>query len=128
MEPFVGGCNSFKHAAGAKIGNDINSHMIDLFKAVQGGWTISYDDCDISREKYYHVRDNKDVYDPVYWAFVMICSFSGKFNGGYPAMDLTKSRKLGGPLRKPKFVQKKDALDKLRPFIDGHNRVYCRKI
>jgi len=50
VEPFVGGCNMIDKVAANRIGNDINEKLIDMWRALQNGWsppTI------VSKELYY---------------------------------------------------------------------------
>jgi DNA adenine methylase len=81
VEPFVGGFNVICHVNGNRIASDSNYYVIELFKAIQGGW-IPPDY--ISEEEYKSIKNNKDIYDPWLVGFVGIgSSYSGKFFGGY---------------------------------------------
>jgi len=81
VEPFVGGCNMIDKVAGNRIGNDINEKLIDMWRALQNGWsppTI------VSKELYYEVKNNQNRYSPELVCFVgILCSFGAKWFGGY---------------------------------------------
>lgn len=82
LEPFVGGANmiSFVNCS-KKIGNDINYHLIEMFKALQDGWEPPEF---ISEEEYYDLRSKRDGKADALVGFVGIgCSYSGKWFGGY---------------------------------------------
>lgn len=82
VEPFCGGCNMIDKVEHEKrIANDYNKYIIALFEALQ----IDIDlPSTISMEEYDAVRNNKDNYPDWYVGFVgFICSFRGKFFGGY---------------------------------------------
>lgn len=81
VEPFVGGFNIIDKVSGKRIGNDIHHYLIELFRAVQGGWQppdfISY-------EQYQDIRKHSSKYSDALVGFVGFgCSYSGKWWGGY---------------------------------------------
>lgn len=86
VEPFVGGANMIDKVYGfRRIGNDINVHLIAMFKALQQGWIPPET---LSEEQYKDLRKNSDVnasdVDGKMVAFAGIgCSYSGKWFGGY---------------------------------------------
>lgn len=81
VEPFVGGFNIIDKVDGERIANDKHPYLIELFKAIQNGWTPPDN---ISFEEYQDIRENKDKYDACLVGFVGFgCSFSGKWFGGY---------------------------------------------
>lgn len=81
VEPFVGGANVIDKVDGRRIGNDNNSYLISLWKALQEGWKPP---ASVSREKYCDVRSNPDKYDSELVAFISyLCSYGGKWWGGY---------------------------------------------
>ena len=81
IEPFAGGMNMIDKVDGIRIANDNNYYLIELFKALQQGWTPPDN---ITKEEYMDIKDNKDNYPPQLVAFVgFLCSFGGKWFGGY---------------------------------------------
>lgn len=81
VEPFVGGGNVIWRVSGVRIGCDINSKMIALFRAVAAGQELPDT---ISEEQYRSIRNNQDAYADWLVAFVAIaCSYGGKWWGGY---------------------------------------------
>lgn len=86
VEPFVGGANMIdKIQHPYKIGSDSNKYLIALLKYVQDRFQLPEF---ISKEEYIKVKDNKDNYPDWYVGF--ICSFRGKFFGGYSGLYYTK--------------------------------------
>lgn len=81
VEPFCGGLNLIDKVDGDRIGNDIHPYLIEMFKAVQNGWTPpDY----VSEELYKNVKLNQLDYPPELVGFIGFgCSFSGKWFGGY---------------------------------------------
>ena len=80
VEPFVGGCNIISKMNGERYCYDINEYLIEMYKAVQNGWTPP---AIITEEEYDYIKDNKDE-NKVLTGFVGIgCSYSGKWFGGY---------------------------------------------
>jgi DNA adenine methylase len=83
VEPFVGGCNSIDKVSGPRIGNDSNAYLITLWKSLQNGWvppTI------VSKELYANVQKYPDLHPMELVCFVgLLCSFGGKWFGGYAA-------------------------------------------
>ena len=82
FEPFVGGANMIdKIKCDGRIGNDIHTGFISLFKALQNGWKPPLH---ISEEEYNSVRDNPSKYPDYFVAFVGFCAtFGSKYFGGY---------------------------------------------
>ena len=81
VEPFVGGANLIDKVGGWRIGNDNNFYLIELFKAIQNGWTPP-EEC--SEEEYNHIKRNKDSYPPCLVGFIGFgCAFGGAFMSGY---------------------------------------------
>jgi|ERR1700733_1738303 len=95
VEPFVGGANMIDKIPNVfreKIGNDINIHIIEMFRAIQNGW-IPPDSC--TEEEYLRLKEKSKVLIPLLespWiGFVGIgCSYSGKWFGGYARGDNSK--------------------------------------
>jgi DNA adenine methylase len=83
VEPFVGGANMIDKADGKRIGSDTHKHLIALHKALQNGWIPP---TDVSKEMYHEVKNNQDRYTNELIGFVgFLCSFGGKWWGGYAA-------------------------------------------
>ena len=90
VEPFVGGANMIdKIEHPYKLGADNNKYLIALLEAVQNGQELpEY----ITKDEYIAVKTNKDNYPDWYVGFVgFICSFRGKFFGGYSGYCTTKT-------------------------------------
>lgn len=83
VEPFVGGANMIDKVEGKRIGADTHEHLIELLRALQAGWIPP---TDVSKEMYYEVKNNQDSYSEELIGFVgFLCSFGGKWWGGYAA-------------------------------------------
>ena len=83
VEPFVGGANMIDKIDGKRIGSDTHKHLIALHKALQNGWIPP---TEVSKEMYYKVKNNQDNYTDELIGFVgFLCSFGGKWWGGYAA-------------------------------------------
>ena len=90
VEPFVGGANMIdKIEHPYKLGADNNKYLIALLEAVQNGQELPEH---ITKDEYIAVKTNKDNYPDWYVGFVgFICSFRGKFFGGYSGYCTTKT-------------------------------------
>ncbi len=68
---------------GKRIGNDNHPYLIALLEAIKCGWvppTI------VSKEEYYDIKKNPSTYAAELVGFVgFLCSFGGKWWGGYAA-------------------------------------------
>ena len=83
VEPMVGGANMIDKVDGERIGSDTHKHLIALHKALQNGWIPP---TEVSKEMYYEVKNNQDNYTDELIGFVgFLCSFGGKWWGGYAA-------------------------------------------
>ncbi len=81
VEPFCGGCNIIDKVNGNRIGNDINFHIIEMFKAIQNDWSPPNS---ISEQEYKFMRGNPSGFNPALIGFVSVgCSYSGKVWGGF---------------------------------------------
>ena len=80
VEPFVGGCNIISKMSGERYCYDINEYLIEMYKAVQNGWTPP---AIITEEEYDYIRNNKDKDKPLTGFVGIGCSYSGKWFGGY---------------------------------------------
>lgn len=89
-EPFVGGANMIdKIEHPYKLGADNNKYLIALLEAVQNGQELPEN---INKDEYIAVKTNKDNYPDWYVGFVgFVCSFRGKFFGGYSGYYTTKT-------------------------------------
>ena len=90
VEPFVGGANMIdKIEHPYKLGADNNKYLIALLEAVQNGQELPEH---ITKDEYIAVKTNKDNYPDWYVGFVgFVCSFRGKFFGGYSGYCTTKT-------------------------------------
>ena len=92
-EPFVGGCNMIDKIPNTinKIGNDINYYLIDMLVALQNSEFVLTEDFELSKEEYIDIRDNKSNYPSYLVGYAgIICSFRGKWFGGYCSTHTVK--------------------------------------
>lgn len=83
VEPFVGGANMIDKVGGDRIGSDTHKHLIALLKSLQDGWIPP---THINKYMYYEIKSNQDKYRDDAVGFVgFLCSFGGKWWGGYAA-------------------------------------------
>ena len=81
VEPFMGGGNMIDKVKGLRIGNDLNYHLIEMWKALQNGW-VPPDE--ITEDDYKYLKAAQDIEDPALVAFAgFCCSFSCKWFGSY---------------------------------------------
>lgn len=81
VEPFCGGCNSLDKVTGPRIGVDSNWYLIEMWKALQTGWTPPEF---ISEDFYNDIRLYPSPFEPALVAYVgFSLSFGGKWFGGY---------------------------------------------
>ena len=81
VEPFVGGAKSKERFDNPRWGNDIHYELIQVFIALQKGWTPP--DV-ITEEDYYYIKEHRDELHPALVGFVGFnCSFGNKYWGGY---------------------------------------------
>ena len=72
-----------------KLGADSNKYLIALLKYVQDNNQLPEF---ISKEEYTKVKNDKDNYPDWYVGYVgFICSFRGKFFGGYSGLYIANS-------------------------------------
>lgn len=80
IEPFVGGGIICSKMSGERKAYDFNEYLIEMYKAVQGGYKLP---SSVSEEEYKYIREHKDE-DKALTGFVGFgCSFAGKWFGGY---------------------------------------------
>lgn len=80
---FCGGCNLIDKIQGKRIANDKHFELIEMWKSLQNGWEPPEH---VSKELYYNIKDNPKNYSPDLVGFVgFLCSFGGKWWGGYAA-------------------------------------------
>jgi len=83
VEPFVGGANMIDKVEGKRIGSDNHKHLVALHKALQSGWIPP---TEVEKEMYYEIKSNQEKYSDELIGFVgFLCSFGGKWWGGYAA-------------------------------------------
>lgn len=83
VEPFVGGANMIDKIPGLRIGNDSHYYLIEMWRDLQRGWIPP---TEISKEFYYFVKTNQTKLQPALVGFIgFLCSFGGKWWGGYAA-------------------------------------------
>jgi len=88
VEPFAGGFNMIDKVKGNRIASDSNFYLIELFKAIQNGWTPPNE---ISENEYASIRDSKEKYPACLVGFVGFgCSYAGKWFGGYARGNTNK--------------------------------------
>ena len=85
VEPFMGGGNMIDKVEGLRIGNDLNYHLIEMWRALQNGW-LPPDN--VSEDEYKYFKKAQDIEDPALVAFVGTQSTFGSkwFGGGMPEM------------------------------------------
>jgi DNA adenine methylase len=89
VEPFAGGMNAICEVDGNRIANDVNTYLIDMWKALVDGWIPTK----ITKEQYTDIRLNKDNHPNHLVGWVGFnCSYSGKWFGGF-ANDYPESRR-----------------------------------
>lgn len=89
IEPFVGGANMIEHIeCDRRIGSDNNEYLISMWQALQQGWKPPEL---ITKEKYEHIRDNKDKYNKKLVSIAGFCAtYNAKWFGGYAGIVKTK--------------------------------------
>ena len=129
VEPFVGGANMIdKIIVGKKIGNDIHPYLIVLHKAIQNGWIPP---SEISEKEYYDIKENKESYAPELVGFVgFLCSFGGKWQGGYAGSNNKKNYAKQGKtsiLKQAKYLKNVDFRcgDYRKLDIPDNSLIYC---
>ena len=58
VEPFMGGGNMIDKVDGLRIGNDLNYHLIEMWRALQNGW-VPPDE--ISEAEYKYLKAAQDI-------------------------------------------------------------------
>lgn len=89
LEPFVGGANLIdKVVCDVRVGMDFNEYLIDMWKALEGGWKPPET---LTREEYVNIRAKHKDYPKHLVGWVAINgSYSGKWWGGYAGETQTK--------------------------------------
>ena len=119
VEPFVGGFNVIGNVKGNRIANDVDYYLIELFKAIQGGW-IPPDN--ISEHEYNEIKNNKDKYPSYLVGFVGFgCSFGSKWFDTYARSFNSngKSRNYAGEVKRDLLKQARNIQN-----VIIHNRNY----
>jgi DNA adenine methylase len=112
VEPFVGGCNMIDKVSGNRIGGDSHYYLIEMWKALQNGWTPPKF---ISEKRYAELKANKEVFNPAlvgYAGFTM--AFGSKWMDGY-----TRSHNLGNQNEIKKSMWAYKNVTKQIPLIMG---------
>lgn len=117
VEPFVGGANmidkvpiNFK-----RIGYDINEYLIEFFNEVKLGWIPPVH---ITKEKYYFIKENKDLdFKITLWAGIC-CSYGGKWFGGYVS-DYKENRRLKNGNLPNHQTESRNSILKQSPLIQN---------
>ena len=125
VEPFVGGANMIdKIPNGFKIkrANDINVHLIEMFKSIQNGW-IPPDS--VTEREYRHLMSKSDIYitgiESALIGFVGIgCSYSGKWFGGYARGNANNGEPRNYCLESKKNLLKQD----IKNIVFSHGNYY----
>jgi len=79
VEPFCGGCNLIDKVSGNRVASDNHFELIEMFKALQKGWTPPIN---VSEIDYHHIKASTDNHAlKGYVGFNL--SFAGKYWGGY---------------------------------------------
>lgn len=132
IEPFVGGCNSMDKVTGYRIGSDNNIYIIEMWKALQRGWTPPDF---VSEEEYNYIKTHKEYFPKELVGFVGFgCSFGGKWFAGYARSIDRKGRDVNHAAQSKRSILKqipnlKDVEflsgDFTELFIPNNSIVYC---
>ena len=91
IEPMVGGANMIDKVDGNRLGADFNEYLANMWLALTDGWKPKEH---YTKEEYTNIKNNKENYPKYLVGYVgFICSYSGKWFGGY-ANDKPESRRL----------------------------------
>jgi DNA adenine methylase len=89
VEPFVGGANMIDKVDGYRFGYDNNEYLICLLNYVKNGGFI--EKREISKEEWYHVKENKDLYPKWYVGLIgILASYNGNWFSAYGGGSKTK--------------------------------------
>ena len=92
IEPFAGGMNLIDKVEGNRIANDIHTELIEMWKALV--YDLWKPPLNVSKELYKEVKSEKQNYSKKLVGWIgFLCSYSGKYFGGY-AGDYPESRRL----------------------------------
>tara|TARA_R110002096_G_scaffold217142_1_gene405139 strand:- start:1202 stop:1930 length:729 start_codon:yes stop_codon:yes gene_type:complete len=91
IEPMVGGANMIDKVDGNRLGSDFNEYLTEMWSALINGWKPKEH---YTKEEYIDIKNNKENYPKHLVGYVgFICSYSGKWFGGY-ANNYPESRRL----------------------------------
>lgn len=114
VEPFLGGCHILPLMENPRIGSEINSDVLELWKQVQSGWVPQIE---ITEDLYYSLKRDRASSPSALRGFVgTACSFGGKWWGGY-ARDPKSDRNYA--------ENAKGYLTWVRTRLEGANLVCC---
>ena len=88
VEPFVGGCNMIDKVGGIRVGNDIDIHLISLFRYVVDGGVLPDYICEATYAKARNDAGAFELWEIGWIAFG--CSYNGKKFGGFAGKIVTK--------------------------------------
>jgi DNA adenine methylase len=87
VEPFAGGMNLIDKVNGNRLANDSHYYLIEMWKALTSEWVPE----EITREKYYEVKANKENYPAHLVGWIGFnCSYAGKWFDAYAGTITTK--------------------------------------
>lgn len=87
VEPFVGGANLIDKVTGNRIGSDSNKYLIALLQSVSKGSIPN----SITKQQYNDIRSDHDSFDNDVVGYAgIVCSYNGKWFGGFTKDTLTK--------------------------------------
>lgn len=107
-----------------KIGNDINVHIINMFQALQKGWTPPDN---ISENEYKELQKKSDILlgsieSPLIGFVGIGCSYSGKWFGGYARGNDTNGNQRNYCLESKKNILKQ--IENLKDVIFTSGNYY----
>lgn len=92
VEPFAGGLNMTSYVAerfnGKIIASDIHEYLIAMWDALLNGWIPPEQ---ITKEEYYHIKNNKDDNKALTGWVGFNCSYAGKWFAGFAGITKTKT-------------------------------------
>ena len=116
VDLMCGGFNLIDSVEGNRIANDLNYYLIEMFRALLGGWIP----CDFYDKDFYNeVKNNKEKFPPYLVGWLgFVCSFSGKWFGGFAGYYPESRRSKTGILPSYQNESKKSILKQLEKLKD----------
>jgi len=123
VEPFAGGMNLIDKVDGNRIANDIHTELIEMWKAlVCDEWKPPIN---VGRELYKEVKTKKQNYSKKLVGWIgFLCSYSGKYFGGY-AGDYPESRRLKNGKLPNYQTEAINSTAKQIPKLPKSSIIYC---